>query len=143
VEERKRLSGFLNERLRDVESHPGSRLGVAIGAESGLRELRDLSMVSCSYRAGERAAGMIGIIGPKYMEYSRMISLVNFMGEVVEKTIDHWEKMLAPGSGVIPLDFKASGSETSGGEGEQAPARPKKPQRAAKGRKRSGGTEAK
>jgi|GEM_PF-147080 len=126
MEERRRLAGLFDEKLRDMAARPASRLNVAIGAENELRELRGLSMITCSYRAGERTAGMLGIIGPRHMEYSRMISLVNFMGELVEKTIGHWEKMLAPGNRVIPLDFKSPGYEipdTGGGDPPKKPAR--------------------
>jgi heat-inducible transcriptional repressor len=108
MEERRRLAELLNEKLRELTSDSsGNRLRVSIGSENALREMRDLSMVSCSYRTGERTVGMLGIIGPKHMEYSRMISLVNFMGEVVEKTISHWEKMVTPEHRIIPLEFDA------------------------------------
>ena len=108
MEERRRLAGLMNEKLQELAADStASRLRVTIGAENSLRELRDLSMVTCSYRTGERIVGMLGIIGPKHMEYSRMISLVNFMGEVVEKTISHWEKMITPENRIIPLEFNA------------------------------------
>ncbi len=108
MEERRRLAGLMNEKLQELTADAtASRLRVTIGAENSLHELRDLSMVTCSYRTGERIVGMLGIIGPKHMEYSRMISLVNFMGEVVEKTISHWEKMIMPENRIIPLEFNA------------------------------------
>ncbi|MFA5162822.1 MAG: heat-inducible transcriptional repressor HrcA [Elusimicrobiales bacterium] len=104
MEERRRLAGLMEEKMRSLSS--GERhVDIAIGAENELKELRGFSMITCPYRAGERVMGMVGIIGPKYMEYPRMISLVNFIGEVVETTISHWEDMLAPESKIIPLEY--------------------------------------
>jgi len=106
LEERNRISAFLNEKLQDFGRQTPAddlhRIQVSIGSENELQELRNLSIVSASYRIGERPVGLLGIIGPKHMEYSRMISLVNFIGSMMERTITHWEQMMLPSAKPAP-----------------------------------------
>jgi len=94
MEEKKRFSLMLSDKLREFEGGGKRALTVTIGTENSLKEFRDFSMVSCVWKAGERAAGMLGILGPRHMEYAHMISLVDFMGELMEKTIAQWERRL-------------------------------------------------
>lgn len=52
-------------------------LSIMIGEEIHLREMQDCSMVSATYRVGDRTIGRIGVIGPKRMDYSRVVALVD------------------------------------------------------------------
>lgn len=52
-------------------------VSVMIGEEIHLRELQDCSMVSATYRVGDRTIGRIGVIGPKRMDYSKVVALVD------------------------------------------------------------------
>jgi len=61
------------------------RINVKIGSENTLTELKDLSIVTTVYRNEERAIGILGIIGPKRMEYEKMMSLVGHVSEVLNK----------------------------------------------------------
>jgi len=61
------------------------KINVKIGSESALAELKDLSIVTTVYRNEERAIGILGIIGPKRMEYEKMMSLVGHVSEVLNK----------------------------------------------------------
>lgn len=47
---------------------------VKIGAELGIDEA-DLSVVTVPYRFGERATGMLSILGPRRMPYARLLAL--------------------------------------------------------------------
>lgn len=89
MEEKERLSSMLAERMQDLTDQ--KRISVSIGAENELSEMRNLSVVSSAYKVGEKTVGMVGIIGPKHMEYTRMISLVNFMGGLLENAIENWK----------------------------------------------------
>ena len=53
-------------------------LSVFIGEESEIEGLDDLSVVSQSYRMGEGPLGAVGIVGPKRMEYVRVMALVDY-----------------------------------------------------------------
>ena len=56
-------------------------LQVRIGAE--LPELKDFSVVSAGYRVNGRPVGVVGILGPKRMEYERMMSIVNTVAKLM------------------------------------------------------------
>jgi heat-inducible transcriptional repressor len=38
--------------------------------------------------------GLLGIVGPKHMEYTKMMSLVNFIGDMLGTKIKHWQSSL-------------------------------------------------
>ena len=52
---------------------------VLIGSEAPDASLDGLSLVASRYRAGERALGSIGIVGPTRMSYVRAIALVDYL----------------------------------------------------------------
>lgn len=94
MEERRALARILEEDLRAaVEApEPGRRaVRVRIGAENGLKELSSLSLVTSTYRIKGRAVGVLGILGPKRMEYERMMSLVQYMGGLLSRSLSEWE----------------------------------------------------
>ncbi|HRY29226.1 MAG TPA: heat-inducible transcriptional repressor HrcA [Elusimicrobiota bacterium] len=61
---------------------------VKIGSENKLADLKDLSLVSSTYAIGDKKVGILGIIGPKRMEYSRMISLVGHIASTVSGALN-------------------------------------------------------
>jgi len=68
-------------------------LSVKIGAENNRPELRSVSLVSSTYKVGELTVGALGILGPKRMEYGRMIALVEGVSRIVNQML---EKMGQP-----------------------------------------------
>jgi len=62
-----------------------SGINVKIGSENALAELKDLSVITTVYNNGERAIGILGIIGPKRMEYKKMMSIVSRVSEVLNR----------------------------------------------------------
>ncbi|MDR2395663.1 MAG: heat-inducible transcriptional repressor HrcA [Endomicrobium sp.] len=58
-------------------------INVKIGSENTLAELKDLSVVTNVYKCDKCAVGVLGIIGPKRMEYEKMMSLVNKVSEML------------------------------------------------------------
>lgn len=51
---------------------------ISIGSEHSDERLADFSMITTRYRIGD-AAGTIGLIGPKRMNYARLIAVVEFV----------------------------------------------------------------
>lgn len=51
-----------------------SNISIKIGSENAVPEMRDTSLVVASYNVGGKLRGKIGIIGPKRMNYARVIS---------------------------------------------------------------------
>jgi heat-inducible transcriptional repressor len=60
---------------------------VKIGSETRIDALKDLSLVSATYTIRDRKVGVLGIIGPKRMEYSRMMSLVATVAKSVSRVL--------------------------------------------------------
>ena len=60
---------------------------VRIGVESRHRVMRDLAMVVCSYTSGGLERGTIGIIGPRRMNYPRVIASVDYISKVLTRTL--------------------------------------------------------
>jgi heat-inducible transcriptional repressor len=55
---------------------------VTIGEESKINNLKDFSVVTSTYTIGE-VTGTVGILGPKRMEYSKMIPLVDYVAKTI------------------------------------------------------------
>lgn len=61
----------------------GSGVLVTIGEENQYEELRDYSVVTATYSIGGRTLGTLGIIGPTRMEYSKAVSVMDFMAKTL------------------------------------------------------------
>ena len=66
----------------------GQGVRVWIGDESDLTSELDFSLVVTPYRAGVSSVGSLGVFGPSRMPYSRMIPLVNYLGERVSEALE-------------------------------------------------------
>jgi heat-inducible transcriptional repressor len=93
IGEKERLAEVLEREIRESgkENLP-ARVRVRIGEEAGLPELKAASLVTHVYRHGERVVGVLGILGSKRMEYSRMMGLVDYVGRLVEARIQAWDE---------------------------------------------------
>jgi len=84
------LVDFLEEKksLMEVVSAKGIREGIVItiGKEADRDETKHLSMVTSTYQVGD-LKGTIGVIGPSRMNYSRLISLVDFTAEMITESL--------------------------------------------------------
>ena len=69
-EEKRELTELVRERLSDEES---TGIQVYIGKESKMQTMEDCSIVTATYDLGEGMKGTIGIIGPKRMDYDKVI----------------------------------------------------------------------
>ncbi len=60
----------------------GDELGVLIGRETSQERAADVSLVTAAYHVG-RLPGVLGVIGPRRMNYSRLIHLVQYTAELI------------------------------------------------------------
>ena len=70
-EEKQELTQLVQERLADENS---TGIQVYIGEEAPVATMRDCSVVTATYDLGEGMKGTIGIIGPKRMDYEKVVS---------------------------------------------------------------------
>ena len=77
LEEKKMLSGLIHDRMDDVEDRG---IKVYIGDETPIDTMKDCSVVTATYEIEEGIYGKVGIIGPKRMDYERVVgTLQNLM----------------------------------------------------------------
>jgi len=58
-----------------------SGVGVRIGAETGIPEFADCSVITAPYKVGRGHTGVIGIIGPTRMPYARMTDMMRVFSQ--------------------------------------------------------------
>ncbi|WP_270813148.1 heat-inducible transcriptional repressor HrcA [Hungatella effluvii] len=75
---------LLQELVDDVNgSESSSGIQVYIGEEAPVQTMRDCSIVTANYELGEGLRGTIGIIGPKRMDYEKVLNtLRNLMTQL-------------------------------------------------------------
>jgi heat-inducible transcriptional repressor len=83
LEEKRHLIELL-ERTAVAEG-----IQVFIGAESQIEELKDFTVVATSYgpSVDDKPLGTLGVIGPTRMNYSKVITLVDFTAQLVSGVI--------------------------------------------------------
>jgi len=69
-EEKQQLGDFVKEALAD---ETGTGIQVYIGEEAPIQSMKDCSVVTATYELGEGMKGTIGIVGPKRMDYEKVI----------------------------------------------------------------------
>jgi heat-inducible transcriptional repressor len=73
---------LLYQMLSDIDREGVS---ITIGRENTIEELQEFSVVTASYRAGNRVLGSIGLIGPTRMEYAKAVSTLDFVGKSLSR----------------------------------------------------------
>ncbi|MBI3894154.1 MAG: heat-inducible transcription repressor HrcA [Candidatus Wallbacteria bacterium] len=76
---------FLGRMLSGIESTGPQITFVGIAEDPQAQPLRDFSLVSSVYRVRGAVKGAIGILGPRRMDYPRVISYVNHISEALTK----------------------------------------------------------
>ncbi|MBV9080399.1 MAG: hypothetical protein JO102_04685, partial [Elusimicrobia bacterium] len=76
------------EALGEVLARGLSQDGLQVRIGSELPELKDFSVVSAGYRVHGKPVGILGILGPKRMEYERMMALVNTVAKVMNRFLE-------------------------------------------------------
>lgn len=75
LEERDRVLELLRAGLSNPKPHPSR---VVIGSEAHQEGFEELSVVSAPYEIDGRTVGMLGVLGPRRMPYSRLSALVEY-----------------------------------------------------------------
>lgn len=60
-------------------------INVYIGDENEEEELKDFSVITFKHKIGDKEVGTIGIIGPKRMDYSKVISVMKYISNKLNK----------------------------------------------------------
>jgi len=79
-EEKKLLTDLITDKREDKENRG---IQVYIGDETPIESMKDCSVVTATYEIEEGVYGKVGIIGPKRMDYERVVgTLQNMMSQL-------------------------------------------------------------
>ncbi|HLF17972.1 MAG TPA: hypothetical protein VI749_03645 [Candidatus Omnitrophota bacterium] len=78
LDEKGKLLEIINKNLE-------SKTGIYIGHELAWREIDACSMVISRYETKRGPSGRIAVLGPTRMDYSRVVSTVNYITELMEE----------------------------------------------------------
>ena len=62
---------------------------IFIGEEAGFNALGNFSLVTAPYGDGKKTLGVLGVIGPKRMEYSRVIPIVDLTARMLSQALSN------------------------------------------------------
>lgn len=81
----------LNQLLAPSEERP---ISVRLGSELSDDSLRNLSLITAKYSVADYGQGMIAILGPTSMPYSKIIGLLDaFRGEMAKRLTDYYKDL--------------------------------------------------
>jgi heat-inducible transcriptional repressor len=64
-------------------SRKGQGIHIYVGAESGLASLDECSVITAPYSAGGQVVGALAVVGPKRMDYERVIPIVDITARLL------------------------------------------------------------
>ena len=70
-----------------MEANPTNGTKVLIGDEIPIPELKNNSVVISPYKASDKLMGMLGVLGPARMDYSKVISALEFFTEQLSSVL--------------------------------------------------------
>ena len=81
---------MLRELITDVnQTEEDNGIQVYIGEETPLQSMKDCSVVTANYEMGEGIRGTIGIIGPKRMDYEKVLGTLRHLMRQLDATFKH------------------------------------------------------
>ena len=83
-EEKKQLSDIVYETLSN-QNEDNKGIQIYIGEETPVQNMKDCSVVTATYELEEGIQGTIGIIGPKRMDYDKVVSTLKSLTSQLDK----------------------------------------------------------
>jgi heat-inducible transcriptional repressor len=90
-EDKKELTQLIDETL-SAGSEDEHGIQIYIGEEAPVRNMKDCSIVTATYEMPEGAKGTIGIIGPKRMDYKKVVSTLKSLTDELDTIFRKEEK---------------------------------------------------
>jgi transcriptional regulator of heat shock response len=79
------ITGQRAELVRQTPVWESNDIRVVIGSENAAEELSDASVLMATYPMNGGLRGMIGVVGPTRMDYSRMVSRLGYFAEKLKE----------------------------------------------------------
>lgn len=83
------LSTIENKEVlyRALQEATKVEFSVTIGSENEDPTIKDCSVVTATYRIGDKSIGSMGVIGPTRMDYARVLSVLEYMGKSLSQVL--------------------------------------------------------
>jgi heat-inducible transcriptional repressor len=84
---------MLDERarlLQLINSCPDNKINIYVGSEAHCDEFEDCSLVVNTYSQKGAKQGHLGVLGPKRMDYSKVISTLEYLSERLSEFLNTW-----------------------------------------------------
>lgn len=89
------------DKLQGMEI--GNDVKVIIGPENVAEELRDSSVVLAKYDVGDGTQGLIGVVGPTRMDYSKVAAKLSYIADGLSKALAGRGDTALPGFGKLMI----------------------------------------
>ena len=86
-EEKEKLKEILVDGLDNNLEDKGTGIQVYIGEELPVQDLKDCSLVTANYEFGTGIRGTIGIVGPKRMDYEKVLRTIRTVMDQLEEKL--------------------------------------------------------
>ena len=77
-----------------------------IGPENIAEELKDSSVILAKYNAGDGMQGIIGVVGPTRMDYSRVAAKLKYIADGLSRALSNGSDTALPGFGKLMIKDK-------------------------------------
>ena len=87
------LKNFLNiietqDALKElVKNGYDGNVNVYIGQENAFEDLKDFTIITYKQKINDKELGTIGLIGPKRMDYKKVIPIIKYVGDALQEKI--------------------------------------------------------
>ena len=88
LEQKELLKGLLEENQSQPDTASDTEIQVYIGDETPVKTMKDCSIVTANYILGDGLKGTIGIIGPKRMDYEKVVDTMKGLMNQLDNLYD-------------------------------------------------------
>ncbi|RNC29905.1 MAG: Heat-inducible transcription repressor HrcA [Candidatus Dichloromethanomonas elyunquensis] len=82
-----------NNKLKDLLSQNQNGLNITIGGENPDEVFKDCSLISATYHINGKQIGSVGVLGPTRMDYSKAITIVDYMTKSLTEMLTRKHRM--------------------------------------------------
>lgn len=90
IDKARKMFTFLEDKKnlhRLLQSENDERVNIKIGSENEAEELKDCSLISVNYSLDNKVIGKLGVIGPKRMDYAKVVASLDCISEHIDKIL--------------------------------------------------------
>lgn len=86
LEHKELLRGLIDEQQQNKTDDSDNEIQVYIGDETPVQSMKDCSIVTANYALGDGMRGTIGIVGPKRMDYEKVVTTLRSLVAQLNET---------------------------------------------------------